>query len=191
MARIDPLPPKKWAPEMREAMAALIPPHARHPRMVAEGRPKALGILGLLAHHPNLAKSFHTFNGHISLGTTLTTRQREMLVLRISAVRKSQYEWAQHVIQARDVGLTDADVARIAFGPDAPFWSPLDAALLRSVDEMVADGGISESTWAVLAAELDEQQILDVIFTVGVYEILGWMVQSCGLELDEDLRPKS
>jgi alkylhydroperoxidase family enzyme len=191
MARIEPLPPKKWPGEMREAMAVLIPPHARHPLLVAEGRPKALNMLGTLAHHPNLAKAFHTFNGHVLLGTTLTTRQREMLVLRVAAVRKSGYEWAQHLYQARDVGLTDEEIARVAYGPDAPFWSPLDAALLSSVDELILDGGISEPTWAVLVAELDEQQVLDIIYTVGVYEILSWMVQSFQLDLDDDLRPTS
>ena len=72
-----------------------------------------------------------------------------------------------HLFEARDSGLTEEEIGRIAFGPDAPFWAPLDQAIIRAVDELVDDGGITEATWAVLAEELDEQQLLDLIFTVG------------------------
>ncbi len=74
-------------------------------------------MLGTLALHPALATAFHTFNGHILFGTTLSERQRELLVLRVAAVRGSAYEWAQHLVLADDVGLTDDEVERIADGP--------------------------------------------------------------------------
>lgn len=188
MARIDPLPVKQWPAEMREAMAAMLPPAPRHTPPVQKGRPKGLNVLGTFAHHPALARSFWTFTGHILMATTLTLRQRELLVLRVAALRKAGYEWAQHVIVGRDVGLSDEEIGRVALGPDAPFWSPFDAALLRSVDELVGDGAISDGTWAVLAGELDTEQLLDVIFTVGCYETLAWMMRSVDLDLDEDLQ---
>ncbi|MET0729346.1 MAG: carboxymuconolactone decarboxylase family protein [Acidimicrobiales bacterium] len=188
MARIEPLPIKQWPPEMREAMAAMLPPVLRHPRPVQEGRPKAMNTLGTFAHHPALARAFWTFNGHVLMATTLTERQRELLVLRVAALRKAGYEWAQHVFVGRDVGLDDEEIGRVAFGPDAPLWSELDAALIRAVDELIGDGAISDATWAVLAGELDAQQLLDVIFTVGSYEILAWMMRSFDLDLDDDIR---
>jgi alkylhydroperoxidase family enzyme len=102
-------------------------------------------------------------------------------------VRKCNYEWAQHVFMARDVGLDDEEIARIALGPDAPLWSDLDAALLRAVDELVGGGAIGDETWAALARELDTQQLLDVIFTVGAYETLAWMMRSFDLAIDDDI----
>ena len=187
MARIKPLPIDEWPKEMREAMAAMLPPAPRHPTPVRKGRPKARNSLGTFAHHPALARAFLTFNGHILMGTTLSQRQRELLVLRVAALRKSGYEWAQHVFMARDAGLDDEEIGRIALGPDAPFWIPLESALLRAVDELIGDGAIGETTWTALARELDTQQLLDVIFTVGAYEILAWKFRSFGLSLDDDL----
>jgi AhpD family alkylhydroperoxidase len=172
---------------MRGALAAMLPPEPRHPRPVQEDRPKARNTLGTFARHPALARAFLTFNGHILMATTLTERQRELLVLRVAAVRKCSYEWAQHVFMARDVGLDDEEIARIAIGPDAPLWSDLDAALLRAVDELVGGGAIGDETWAVLARELDTQQLLDVIFTVGAYETLAWMMRSFDLAIDDDI----
>jgi len=187
MARIEPLPIREWPPAMRDALAAMLPPEPRHPQPEQADRPKALNTLGTFAHHPALARAYLTFSGHVIMATTLTERQRELLVLRVAARRRSGYEWAQHVFMARDAGLTDEEIARVAFGPDAPFWSGLDAALLRAVDELVDDGAIGDATWATLSADLDAQQLLDVIFTVGSYEVLAWMMRSFDLPLDDDI----
>lgn len=174
---------------MRAALGALRIENPRHPLPVMEpGRPKGLNLLGLLAHHPELTRAYHTFNGHVLFGTTLTPRQRELLVLRVGVVRGSEYEHAQHVILGFEVGLTGEEIDRIAEGPDAPGWSPLERALLRSVDELVADACIGDETWAVLSAELDTQQLMDLVFTVGAYELLAMAMRTFGVQLDDDLR---
>ena len=173
---------------MKPALAALRPPNPRHEPMRTEGRPRALNALGTLALHPELTQAWHTFNGHVLLATTLSVRQRELLVLRVARLRESEYEWAQHVVLGRDVGLTDEEIDRIALGPEAPGWSRLDGALLRATDELIADAKIADGTWAVLAEELDAQQLMDLVFTVGAYEVLAMAFRSFGIELDDDLR---
>ncbi len=189
MARIRPLPPAEWPREMRDALAALRPPEPRHPFPERrDDRPKGLNVLGTLAVHPALARAFHTFNGHVLFATTLSVRQRELLVLRVAALRDAEYEWAQHAVLAADAGIDAGEVARVVVGPDAPGWSPLDAALLRAADELVADATIGDSTWAALAAELDERQLMDVVFTVGAYDALAMAFRSFGVELDDDLK---
>ncbi|MFI6435135.1 MULTISPECIES: carboxymuconolactone decarboxylase family protein [unclassified Streptomyces] len=187
MPRIEPLPVRSWPPEMRAALASLTPPNPRHPAPVSEGRPKALNVLGTYAHHPELAHAFLTFNGHIMRATTLTPRQRELLVLRVSALRDCAYEWSQHVVQAGDVGLTAEEVHRIGLGPDEPGWDPQDAALLRAADELVVDGAIGEKTWGELGSTLGTQQLIDLIFTVGAYETIAYLMRSFALDLDDDL----
>jgi alkylhydroperoxidase family enzyme len=191
-ARITPLlPPKEWPPEMREALAALRPPEARHAVPVQrDDRPKALNLLGTFARYPALTRAYHVFNGHVQFATTLSLRQRELLVLRVAAVRKADYEWAQHTVVAADAGLGDDEVARVADGPDAPGWSPLERAMLRAVDELIDDAEIGDATWKVLASELDEQQLMDLVFTVGAYDLLAMAIRSFGVEMDEDLLRK-
>jgi alkylhydroperoxidase family enzyme len=185
--RITPLPPKQWPEAMRDALAVLLPADAHHPAPPREGRPKALNALGTLARHPVLTRAFHTFNGHILFTSTLTPRQRELLVLRVAAVRQATYEWEQHVVLAGDVGLSPDEIARIAEGPESPGWSPLERAMLAAVDELVSDAQVADETWETLARELDEQQLMDLVFTVGAYEILAMAFRSFGIELDDDL----
>jgi alkylhydroperoxidase family enzyme len=187
-ARIPALAPSDWPASMREALAVLLPENPRHPRLRTEGRPKALNALGTLAQYPELARAYHVFNGHVIYNTSLSPRQRELLVLRVAAVRGSEYEWAQHVVLAADVGISDDEVGQVAEGPDAPGWSAFEAALVRAVDELVADALITDATWATLAAELDTQQLMDVVFTVGSYDLLAMAFRTFGVALDDDLK---
>ena len=188
MARILPLPPEDWSPEVLEALAAMRPANPRHPLPPrGQGRPKARNALGTLARHPELLRAFNTFNGHILFASSLSPRQRELLVLRVASVRNSEYEWRQHAILAGDAGIDGDDVARIALGPEAPGWSAPDRAMLRAVDELVGEGVVSDPTWATLADELDERQLMDLVFTVGAYDLLAMAFRSFDIELDDDL----
>ena len=145
-------------------------------------------MLGLQAHHPALTSAYNQIIRHLLYATTITARQRELLVLRVATLRGSTYEWAQHAESAADAGITRSEVEQVRVDPAAASWSPVDAALLRAVDELVTTGCIADATWATLAAELDTQQLLDVVFTVGAYDLLAMALCTFETELDDDLR---
>jgi alkylhydroperoxidase family enzyme len=173
---------------MAEAIAAIRPPNPKHPFPSRDpSRPKGLNALGLLAHHPELATAYHHFNGHVLFASTITPRQRELLVLRVAVLRHAAYEWAQHAVLAADAGISDAELDHIRSGPGTGCWSALEDALLTAADELVADACLSDDTWTALAAELDTQQVMDVVFTVGAYDLLAMAFRTFGVELDDDL----
>ena len=146
MGRVDPLPPGEWPPEMADALAALRPPNPRYPFPSRDpSRPKGLNALGLLAHHPELTTAYHHFNGHVLFASTITPRQRELLVLRVAVLRDADYEWAQHAVLAGDAGITAAELERVRSGPDDAGWSPFEAALLTAADELVRDARLSDA----------------------------------------------
>ena len=186
MTRMEPLTSDRWPLEMSDALKAMRPPKPRYD-LTSEGRPKGLNILDACAP-PRVARAFCTLNGHLLCATTLTERQRELVIMRVAVAQKSSYEWAQHVPMARDAGLTDLEIAGVAYGPDSPVWGDIDASLMRAVDGLIEHGSISDATWTALRTHLDNQQILDVIFTTGAYTTVAWMVESLGIALDDDLR---
>jgi alkylhydroperoxidase family enzyme len=53
--------------------------------------------------------------------------------------------------------------------------------------ESVMEVFTPDGTWAELAADLDEQQLLDLIFTVGTYDVLAMVMRALRIELDDDL----
>ena len=72
-------------------------------------------------------------------------------------------------------------------GPQAEGWSADDAALLQAADDLLANARVADATWARLATGLDERQLMDVVFTVGAYDVVAMAFLSFGVEVDADL----
>jgi alkylhydroperoxidase family enzyme len=185
--RINPIQAEKWTPEFVDTIMQLAPADANQ-STADRKQPSGANVLGTLAHHPVLAQAFLSFNGHLLNTTTLSARQRELLVLRVAVLKKSNYEWCQHLIIARGAGLSESEIAAVAYGAESPLLAGLDAALVRSVDDVIERGGLTDETWSALAAKLDTAQILDLLYTIGCYVMLAAVIQSLGLELEDDLR---
>jgi len=146
---------------------------------------RSLNIFATLAHHPKLMKRWMVFGNHVLAKSTLSARERELLILRTGWNCRAPYEWGQHVAIGRAVGITDDEVARIAAGPDAPGWDPFEACLLRAADELHTDQTLTDATYAELAARYDEQHLLDLVFTVGQYHLVSMALNSMRVQRDD------
>ncbi len=190
--RIPPLLPPDWDAAILDAMSAF--PHSRDFVLTTWQKSGAQGArgmhgLGAMLHHPALAKAFLTFNNHVAMASTISKRIRELLILRISWLRRSEYEYVQHVVLGLRAGLSEEEIKRIQQGPDAPGWDPVDADLLRAVDELNADACIQDETWARLSKHFDRTQLMDLVFAVGCYEILAMVFKTFGVPLEPGVDP--
>jgi len=174
--RVEPLSDDQWDAETRELLS----------RTRMHGR--VLNIFSTLANHPKLLKRWTVFAGHILGKSSLPARDREILILRIGWLCRAEYEWGQHVLIGLEAGLTDAEIERIKAGPDAAGWSPFDAALLRAVDELHEQALISDAIWRELAERYNTQQLMDLVFTVGQYNLVSMALNTLGVQLDEGIR---
>lgn len=192
-SRIAPLLPPKWDELVHDAVAAF--PSGRdfvltHYRDQDGGARGSHGF-GVLLHYPALAKAFLTFNQHVAIASSLNKRQRELLILRISWLRRSEYEFVQHVVVGRNAGLSDAEIERVQLGPDAAGWDAFEADLVRAVDELHADARIGDATWARLATQLRREQLMDLVFVVGCYDVLAMVFKTFDVQLEPGVQPLS
>ncbi len=151
----------------------------------ARMRGQIFNIFRTLAVHPKLLERWMVFGNHVLNKSSLPPREREMLILRTGWLCGSDYEWGQHVLIGRQAGLTDEEILRIKEGPDAAGWNELQSAMLRAVDELVAESFISDQTWQALSNLLDQQQLLDLIFTVGQYNMVAMALNTLGVQRDD------
>jgi len=143
-------------------------------------------IFKVLAHHPKLVKRWTPFAGHILSKQSLPFRDREMLILRIGWLNQAEYEFAQHELIAKRGGISDAEIEKIKQGPKAG-WSEHEAALLQAADDLKASSVVSDSTWAALSKKYSTEQMMDVVFTIGQYNLVSWALNSFGVPLDDFL----
>jgi len=169
--RLAPLADAEIEPELRDRL----------------GDGPLLNIFRTLAHHPKLMKRWLVFGNHVLARNTLAARERELVILRIGWLCQAGYEWGQHVRIARESGLSDEEIARIPRGADAPGWSELDRLLLRATDELRGDAFVSDATWQALSQHLDKQQLIDLVFTVGQYQMVSMALNTLGVQPEPGL----
>lgn len=177
---LAPLPPNAWTTEQKDLLAPMV-------RGEGLGR-GVINVFATLVRYPKLFKRWGVFAGHVLFKSTLSPRDREILILRIAYLTGSAYEWGQHVSIGRDAGLSQDEIEAIKSDPGAHGWSATDRLLLQATDQLHANTCIAPETWAALAAHYSEQQMLDLIFTVGNYNMLAMALNSIGVELDEDYK---
>jgi alkylhydroperoxidase family enzyme len=180
-ARIAPLPPEEWPEDLRPLAT-----------FTASGEEISIGDLNIfrtLARHPELFQSWGPFGGFLLTRAQLPFEERELLILRTGWNCGSPYEWGQHARIAVNGGISREAVDRVAAGPDAEGWTEREAALLRAADELHANNVISDATWAALATELDERQLIEVCMLVGQYHLVAFMLNSVGVQPEPGLEP--
>lgn len=174
--RIEPVKRADWTP----AQEAILAPYERSGRL--------WNVFTTFANHPDLARDWLTFATHVLRRNTLPPRERELIILRIGWLCNAEYEWGQHVRMGEVAGLTDHDIERIALGPGAAGLNDHDRLLLTAVDELHAQAMLSNETWNALAAIYDQKQMMDLVFTVGQYNLVSMALNSFGVQLDEGLQ---
>ena len=168
--RVKPLPFSEWDEELQ--------------KIWKRGK-GVINIQRTLAHHPKLLNRWRVFGNHVLLKSSLPFRDREILILRIGWLCGSEYEWGQHVEIGKKTGLTYEEILRIIEGPDAKGWDKFDSTLLRAVDELFYDSFIVDDTWNALAEMYNTHQLMDVVFTVGQYNLVSWALNTLGVQRDE------
>ena len=174
--RVHPLAESEWDDKAREVLEGL-----------RRSGGKVLNIFATLAHHPSLMKRWLVFGNHVLGKQTLSPRCRELVILRIGWLCQSEYEWGQHAAISRGIGISDEEIERVAEGPDAPDWDPFEATLLRAVDELHEDAMIGDVTWRALSERYSTQELMDLVFTVGQYNLVSMALNTFGVQLDDDI----
>ena len=190
----------RWIPRWRLALSVTLAlvvstsvltaqeAQSREPRIPPlESSQAGINIIRTLAHHPTLAEAWTTFASYVLGDNTLPPRDRELLILRIGYLLGAEYEWGHHSRIGRRAGLTDEEILRITRGPEATGWSSFDRALVRAVDELHGDAEISDRTWAELAARYDTKQLMDVVFTVGQYNLVSMALKTFRVPMDDGI----
>lgn len=142
-------------------------------------------IVRTMLHHGDLFAVQTDIGIQLLARGALTPRDRELAVLRIGWLCQAPYEWGEHVMVAKKVGISSAEIERITQGSDAAGWTGHERAILRATEELYRDSMISDATWAVLASRLDERQLIELPILVGQYQAVAYYQNSLRLRLHE------
>jgi alkylhydroperoxidase family enzyme len=145
------------------------------------GRPD--NSFSTLIRVPALVEGTKPFEVYITRDSTLSARERELLILRTAWLMNNPFTWAEHVPRATAAGLTAAEIRRIASGPDGA-WNPDEVALLRLADQLFKNSAVTNDLWAAIASRRDVLGVMDAVMTVADFISLSLLYNSLGVQPD-------
>jgi alkylhydroperoxidase family enzyme len=162
-----------------EAMALATKLRANHGLATAE-MPETVATM---LRHPDLYNAYVDFVTARTKASVLAPRDLEILILRTARLCSSGYIWGEHVRFGRKAGLGDEEIAWLVEGSAAPGWNDRDRALVRLTEELHEAAQVGDETWAVIAANFTEQQIIELLMMAGAYHEVAYLYNGMRVRL--------
>ena len=141
-------------------------------------------LFEVLGQHKTLFWTFLPYGDVLLNHGKLPKTDKELVILRVGHLRKSEYELQQHRRLARSRGVDDALQAKIFEGPDAEGLTSRQRALLRAADEFTVDRNLSDETYTALASHLDRAQIIEFCALAGHYDTIAGILATLRVPMD-------
>jgi len=168
--RIAPLPPP-YSPEVAEDLRKLMPPGM-----------EPLRLFTTVAHNPRVLGRLRR-GGLLDPGA-VSLRDREIVILRTTALCGAEYEWGVHVaFFAEAARLTPEQVAATVSGSPEPFAAP-EQALLEMCEALHRLARIDDELWARLSADRRPAELVELLALAGQYHMVSYLANAMGLELE-------
>jgi alkylhydroperoxidase family enzyme len=126
-----------------------------------------------------------SFASALNKGTEIDLELRELAILRMAWNTQCEYEFGQHLIIGRSVGLTDDQMRRVTRPLGIGGWSEVQAAVLQMTDDLYATDSVSDESWLELTRSFTHAQIIELLALVAVYRMMAGLMNACAVPLDE------
>lgn len=175
--RIPQIPYDDYTDEQKELMKPWKLPDGSVPNLILA-----------FVHHPDMLRRWFRYGMHVMQKSTLPPRHRELIIMRVAWHNQSDYEWGHHALFARQVGISDEELARVIKGPAADGWTDFERYILTAVDEMKFETTIKDETYAALNKEYDIKQMIDLVQTFGAYNMVSMQLNIFGIQLEDGVK---
>ena len=153
MARLPYLEPDQVAPEYRDMLK------------------RNTNLHKLLVNSPDMAMAFNGIGNFIRHKSKLDPRLRELAILQVGWLERSEYEFTHHVKIGKEFGVTDEDIQGLFAETEGKpsKLEPLARAVLRGAREMVRELAMSDASFAEIRKDLSDEQMTDLVLTIAFY----------------------
>jgi alkylhydroperoxidase family enzyme len=182
---------KRKAREQNGAIAMARLPYLDRSDLLPEHQDllaRNINLYRLLAHSPRAARSLNTMARYIRDGSRLDPRLRQMAILQVGYITRSAYQYSHHIRISRDFEVSDDDIRAIAeeTAGRPTGLDPLTKAVLRAARDITQALAISDDTFAVLRAGLDDERLTDLLITVAYYNGLVRLMAALQIDVEDE-----
>jgi alkylhydroperoxidase family enzyme len=142
-----------------------------------------LNIFRTMAQNPRVLQRM-VAGGLLDKGS-ISLRERELVILRTTALCGAEYEWGVHVAAYNaKAGFTPQQLQATVHGDDeaSPVWSESERLLIALCDSLQARQDVDDALWAQLGAVYSQAQLLELLMLAGFYRMVSYLVNAARVE---------
>jgi 4-carboxymuconolactone decarboxylase len=142
-----------------------------------------INVYKLLLHSPALAACWLDLIGAARFKTDLDGRLREIVIIRVGYLNRTDYVVRQHVPELSvPEGLSKKESDALADWQASTFFSPPERAALAYSDAMTRDVAVSDSLFEALRPHFSERQIVELTVLIGIYNMHTRVFTALGID---------
>jgi alkylhydroperoxidase family enzyme len=155
----------------------------RYRKMESEGQ-TLLNIHKVFGHCPNIGLSWQRLANSITKGDILSPRLRELAVLRIGDLTKSEYQFSQHTVMGLRAGLRREQIEAIHEWEGSAEFDGQERAVLAFADEVEGETGVNDETFAALGGFLDDRAVVELTAAISFYGMVCRLLVALEVDLE-------
>ena len=138
----------------------------------------------MLCWTPDAAKTLIDYSESIRHRNDIPPKLRELMILRTGHLCAAPYELHHHTRIAKEVGLSEAEMAASTEGPAAAGLDDTQRFVLTMVDALVADKRLSQADFDDAVAQFGTRMVADMVLLVGFYTMACMFLNSFEVDVE-------
>jgi uncharacterized peroxidase-related enzyme len=137
----------------------------------------------VMAHRPEIFATMQAHFGAVLNTGTVSSKLKELIIVRTSQVNVTPYCLASHTILARNLGWTDEQLSHVADWPTRADFTPAEKAALRLAETVTRDAhAVSDEQFAELRSFYDEGEIVELLCAIGLFNYFNRFNNALNME---------
>jgi 4-carboxymuconolactone decarboxylase len=121
---------------------------------------------------PQVSDAFYAMQDAEQKYTTLADDTRQVVILTVGSVWRSDYELYAHTAVGKTTGLSADTMRQLATGSPADGLSDDQRLAQRFTQQITADHHIDDDLYGEVKAAFGEQGMMDILYLAGIYDIV-------------------
>jgi 4-carboxymuconolactone decarboxylase len=148
-------------------------PRATGPFQLVDDQGRLEGPFNAMLVSPGVGLALQELGAAVRYRTSLTDRAREIAILALAELRRSDFEWYAHERVGRRAGLTDEEMAALRTGDSPATLSEQERVVLETSRRLAEGGDLDDDAFEKAQATLGRETLAELVVLVGYYDLLA------------------
>jgi uncharacterized peroxidase-related enzyme len=124
----------------------------------------------VMAHRPEIFATMQAHFGAVLNTGTVSTKLKELIIVRTSQVNQTPYCLASHTILAKSLGWSDDQLAHLSEWSRRDDFTPAEKAAIRLAETVTRDAhAVTDEEFAELRSFYSEGEIVELLCAIGLF----------------------